>query len=65
VNYIQAGELGDFTPEWISDKLEKMESRKTNIVQPQKSFRSYRETETAYNAIMKFLGQIRPSEVFP
>jgi hypothetical protein len=36
VNYIQAGELGDFTPDWISDKLEKMESRKTNIVQLQK-----------------------------
>lgn len=51
------GELGDFNPDWIIDKLAKIESRKTNIVQLQKSFRSYRGTETAYNAIMKALGQ--------
>jgi UDP:flavonoid glycosyltransferase YjiC (YdhE family) len=30
------GELGDFTPDWISDKLEKIESRKINIVHLQK-----------------------------
>ena len=51
------GELGDFTPEWIIDKLKKIESRQTNIVQLQKSFLSYHGAETAYERIMKSLDQ--------